>query len=269
MLLTVSVGNSRTAFAVHRSDGEGLRAAFALHTDVRRTADELRIWLVDLLARDGLSPSDIDAVCLCSVVPAVTAVVADVCRSLFGRRPLVVGPGVRTGLAVHYRPVAALGADRLVDAVAAHAAHGGPVVVLDFGTATTINAVDGGGTFRGGAIAPGIGLAAEGLAEAGARLARVELGGPPPELVGRTTESALRSGLVHGQAALVEGLLARVLDALAGDAAADVPVVATGGWLGVVAPLVPRIDHRRPGLIHDGLRAIWQRQPARRAAACA
>lgn len=270
MLLTVSVGNSRTAFAVHAPGGSGgVRAAFQLHTDPRRTADDLRLAITDLLGRGGLSGRDIAAACICSVVPAATPIAVEVCRALFGIRPLVVGRGVPTGLAVRYRPATALGADRLVDAVAAHAAFGAPVVAVDFGTATTINVVDADGAFVGGAIAPGIGLAAEALADAGARLSRVDLRGAVPPLVGRTTDAAVRSGLIHGQAALVGGLLERTLRALApdrGDGAA-VPVVATGGWSPVVAPLVPRIGHVAPGLIHDGLRRIWERQPLRRSAA--
>lgn len=269
MLLTVSVGNSRTAFAVHAPGHDGVRASFQLHTDPRRTADELRLAVGDLLARDGLARGDIDAACICSVVPAATPVAVAACRALFGVRPLVVGRGVPTGLAVRYRPATALGADRLVDAVAAQAVFGAPVVAVDFGTATTINVVDAEGAFVGGAIAPGIGLAAEALADAGARLSRVDLRGAVPPLVGRTTEAALQSGLIHGQAALVGGLLERTLRALLPDdrAGAAVPVVATGGWSPVVAPLVPRIGHVMPGLIHDGLRHVWARQPARRSAA--
>ena len=274
MLLTISIGNSHTAFAVHAAAGNGRRSDFRLRTDPRRTVDELALWVTDLLARDALSGHDIGAVCICSVVPEATATVVALCRAAFGVPPLVVRPGVRTGLKVRYRPTSALGADRFVDAVAAHAAYGAPVVVVDFGTATTINVVDRSGTFVGGAIAPGIGIAAAALAEAGARLVRVDVEAPSPPLVGRTTESAVQSGLIHGHAALVDGLLGRILAALgasatpAGDRAMargegtsdDVPIVATGGWAAVMVPHVPRITTVHSGLIHDGLRLVWERR---------
>lgn len=268
MLLTISIGNSHTAFAAQDPADAARRAAFRLRTDARRTADEIGLWVGDLLARAAVGADEIDAVCLCSVVPSATAAVVAVCERLFGVRPLVVRPGVRTGLRVRYRPESALGTDRLVDAVAAHASFGAPVIAVDFGTATTLNAVDGAGTFVGGAIAPGIGIAAEALAEAGARLALVDVQATALPLVGRTTESAVQSGVVHGHAALVEGLIARMVDALGADGNRDpVVVVATGGWAGVVAPLVPGIGHVRPGLIHDGLRLVWERNAPLGAAA--
>ena len=284
MLLTVSIGNSHTAFAVHPSRGPGRRSGFRLQTDPRRTVDELGLWVADLLARDGLAPRDIHAACICSVVPGATETVVGLCRAAFGVAPLVVRPGVRSGLPVRYRPATSLGADRFVDAVAAKAAYGSPVIVVDFGTATTINVVDAGGAFVGGAIAPGIGIAAEALAAAGARLVRVDVEGPTPPLVGRTTESAVQSGLIHGHAALVDGLLGQIVAALDPSPAAPpsdlsddapavtatpytVPIVATGGWAAVMAPHVPRIAHVHSGLIHDGLRLVWQRRAdARRAA---
>ena len=288
MLLTVSIGNSHTAFAVHPSSGTGRRSGFRLQTDPRRTVDELGLWVADLLARDGLALRDVHAACICSVVPGATETVVALCRAAFDVAPLVVRPGVRSGLPVRYRPASALGADRFVDAVAAKAAYGSPVIVVDFGTATTINVVDADGAFVGGAIAPGIGIAAEALARAGARLVRVDVEGPTPPLVGRTTESAVQSGLIHGHAALVDGLLEQIVAALDARPAAPpvdlpaempavgappfaptfaVPIVATGGWAAVMAPQVPRIAHVHPGLIHDGLRLVWQRHAdARRAA---
>lgn len=260
MLVTISIGNSHTAFAVHGGREAEHRAAFRLRTDPRRTADEIGLWVTDLLGRAQVMAGEVDAVCLCSVVPSATAAIVAVCERTFGVRPLVVRPGVRTGLPVRYRPEATLGTDRLVDAAAAHDAYGAPVIAVDFGTATTINAVDAAGVFVGGAIAPGIGIAAEALAQAGARLALVDVQATALPLVGRTTESAVQSGVVHGHAALVDGLIARMTKALGGtDSPETVPVVATGGWAGVIAPLVPRIGHVRVGLIHDGLRLVWER----------
>lgn len=293
MDLAIDIGNSQITLGL--GDDAGWRAHWRLATDSRRTTDEYSMLVRDLLEVDASDPRDVTGVALSSVVPALTPVVAAMCRRIFGRSPLVVEPGVRTGLAVRYNPPSALGTDRLVDAVAARARFGAPVVVVDFGTATTFNVVDAAGTFIGGAIAPGIGVAASALAEAGARLSRIDFRSPaaePPPLVGRSTEASMRSGILYGYAGLVEGMLARIDAELAEMAAVDgtefadrtvtaggpeamdrarasrmnpgtpIPVVATGGLAGVVAPLVPRIDAVEPNLILDGLRIILALNPA-------
>jgi len=276
--LAIDIGNSQITLGL--GDDAGWRARWRLASDPRRTADEYAALVRDLVARDGCEPASVRATVVSSVVPALTPVIGAVCRRLFDRTPLVVGPGVHTGMAVRYNPPAALGADRLVNAVAARARFGAPVVVVDFGTATTFNVVDAGGVFVGGAIAPGVGLAAAALAEAGARLHRIDLAPAsldPPPLVGRTTEQSMRSGVLYGYAGLVEGLLARI-DAELGvmaergagtnrggtiySATAPVPVIATGGMAGLVAPLVPRITAVEPDLILDGLRIILALNPA-------
>ncbi len=274
MDLAIDIGNSQITLGL--GDAAGWRARWRLATDPRRTADEYTVLVGELFALDGCAPGAVGAVALSSVVPVLTPVIVAMCRRLFGERPLVVAPGVRTGLAIRYSPPAALGTDRLVDAVAARTRFGAPVVVVDFGTATTFNVVDAAGTFVGGAIAPGVGLAAAALAEAGARLSRIDIAPPgndAPALVGRNTEASMRSGILYGYAGLVEGLLARIDTELADmgpsdgmpdnysaqgmvPGARDVPVIATGGMAGVVAPLVPRITAIEPDLILDGLRII-------------
>lgn len=264
MLLAVDVGNSHTTFGVSR--GDALVACWRLASDPARTHDEWRLLARDLLAEHDLAPSALVGAVVCCVVPALAEAVAALCHALVGRPPLVVAPGAATGLDVRYAPPADLGPDRLADAVAAVERFGAPVVVVDLGTATTFNVVDGGRRFVGGAIAAGLGTGADALVRAGARLRSIDLAGdgPPPPL-GRTTEQALRAGLVHGHAGLVAGLLRRIEAELAEGGGPRPTVVATGGWSERVAPLVPRIDHRCPSLVLDGLRILWSRA-GRRAA---
>ena len=269
MLLAIDVGNSQITLglgerAAPRPAGESDDAAWhsrwRLPTRVHRTSDELAVLIAALLELDGFEPASVDRVVMSSVVPALSPVIRATCLRLFGADLLQVGPGLRTGLALRYEPPGSLGSDRLVDAVAARARFGAPVVVVDFGTATTFNVVDGSGTFIGGAIAPGVGVAAAALAAAGARLSRIDLT-PPREpqrlpLIGRNTEQSMRAGVLYGYAGLVDGLLRRI-DASLGAAGDGRPtVVATGGLAGAVSPLVQRFDQRVPDLILDGLRLI-------------
>jgi type III pantothenate kinase len=180
-------------------------------------------------------------------------------ETLTGCEPLVVGPGVRTGINVQYDTPTTLGSDRLVDALAARERFGAPVVAVDFGTATTFNVVDQSGDFVGGAIAPGVGLAADALAEAGAQLRRVDVMSPPSSTaVGRNTDDSMRSGILLGYADLVDGLLVRIDAELGQSAGQPTPVVATGGMAPVIAPLVDRITAVDPDLTLDGLRLVAQ-----------
>jgi type III pantothenate kinase len=256
MLLAIDIGNSQITFGL--GELEGWRAVWRLPTAAHRTTDEYAVLVGVLLELDGVEASAVDRVSLSSVVPALTPVIEAMCQRLFHLDPLVVGPGIRTGILVRYEPPGSLGSDRLVDAVAARTRYGAPVVVVDFGTATTFNVVDEAGDFVGGAIAPGVGVAAAALAAAGARLSRIDL--TPPRaagrlpLVGRNTEQSMRAGILYGYAGLVAGMLERIELAL--DPGRPSTVVATGGMAGVVAPLVPRIDHLVPDLILDGLRLL-------------
>jgi len=252
MLIALDVGN--TTITAGLADDLGWRARWRLTTDAGRTADEYGALFAELLDQAGIDPAEVDGAVLSSVVPALTPIVVTLCGALFGQRALVVGPGVRTGMEVRYDPPGALGADRLVDALAARERFGAPVVVVDFGTATTFNVVDASGAFVGGAIAPGVQLAADALAESGARLPRIDLA-PVADLpvVGRTTESGMRAGTLYGYAGLVEGLLGRIEAELG---APPATVVATGGMAGLMAPLVPRIGSVVPDLTLDGLRHV-------------
>lgn len=259
-MLAVDVGNSEVVVGL--GDDARWLARWRLSTDARRAADEYVVQLAALFALAGQCPAQVGAVVLSSVVPPVTPVLVAVCERLFRRSPLVVGPGVRTGMAIRYEPPAALGTDRLVDAVAARARFGAPVVAVDFGTATTFNVVGPDGTFLGGAIAPGIGVASEAMARAGARLPRIDLAAvPPPPVIGRSSEESMRSGVVYGFAGLVSGLLRRIDDELAAlGVSGCAPVVATGGRSRMIAPLVSRIGSVLPDLTLDGLRLILELQ---------
>jgi type III pantothenate kinase len=265
LLLAIDVGNTQVVVGLGppRPEG-GWRARWRLETSTRRTADEYGALLGVLLEHDCGTPSQVHGVVLSSVVPALTGVLGSAVERLVGVPPLVIGPGVASGMEVRYSPPASLGSDRLADAVAARARYGAPVVAVDFGTATTLNVVSADGAFAGGCIAPGIGLAADALAAAGARLHRVDLFAPePPPLVGRSTEQSLRSGALYGYAGLVAGLLRRIEDEIDRP---GVPIVATGGLAAVIAPLVERIDHVDTDLTLDGLRHIYHHNQAGRGA---
>ncbi len=255
MLLAISVGNSTTAVGLWQ--GQRWLARWQLATTDRRPADEYGVLLDGLFDLARQEPGAVSGVAIASVVPALTPTFVDLSRRMFGTTPLVVGPGVRTGMAVRYDPPAALGVDRLLGAIAARQAWGAPVVVVDFGTATTFNVVTSDGGFAGGAIAPGVQTAAEALVAAGARLRAVDLGSASDLLlVGRSTEQSLRSGVLHGFAGLVSGLLARIAQQLSERGEPPAPVVATGGMAGAMVPLLP-VCRLAPGLVLDGLRLVY------------
>ncbi len=279
MLLTVDIGNSQVSIVLF--DGERRVDGWRLPTDARRTADEYGVLVRGLLDAAGHDSAEIDGAVISSVVPRLTNVFDVVARRISGSPPLVVRPGTTTGLPVRYEPPSSLGPDRVADAVGAVARFGAPVIVVDLGTATTFNVVNAAGTFVGGAIAPGVAVMAEALVRSGARLHEVDLvSGPGDRLLGRGTEEAIRLGVLHGHAGLVQGMVGRMereLQALhrgsnssPASAQSAVPVVATGGWSRVIAPLVPRIDHVVPDLLVEGLRKIYELDrdpdPKRRAA---
>jgi type III pantothenate kinase len=248
--LAVDIGNTEIAMGLH--DGTAWISRWRIQTDSRRTADEYRILVAALLPTDAADW--MRAVTLSSVVPELTGVLQSVSQALFAQTPLIVNVGVRTGMEVRYDPPRALGSDRLANAVAARALFGSPVIAVDFGTATTFSVVDEAGAFAGGAIAPGVGVAAAALAESGARLRRIDLTAAPMSVVGRTTESSMRSGILYGYAGLVDGLLTR----MEAELSARPAVVATGGHAAALAPLVTRFDAVEPDLTLDGLRRIGE-----------
>lgn len=252
MLLAVDVGNTHTAYGLF--EGARLRSSWRLATRIDATGDELGVALRALFEEGGIARSDVDAMIVSSVVPDLNAVLAHTARRFFELDPLFVGPGVKTGLPILYDNPHEVGADRIVNAVAAKAAYGAPVIVLDFGTATTFDVVGPGGEYLGGVIAPGLGVSAEALFARAARLHRIDLR-RPPQVIGRTTEQSLQSGLFHGYAALVRGLVRSIRAELGHEA----PVVATGGLAPVFEPELDELDAVDVGLTLEGLRLIWER----------
>jgi len=252
LLLTIDLGNTNTVLGVF--EGTELRAHWRLATRREQTADEYGILVRNLLASSGLAPAGIEGVALASVVPPLTPVLVALSKQYLSLEPLVVEPGVRTGMPILYEPPGDVGADRIVNGVAAFAAFGGPVIVVDFGTATTLDVVTRKGEYLGGVICPGVGISADALFQRAARLPRVDVR-HPGKVIGRSTVGSIQSGMYFGYAAMVEGLIVR-LRAELGEPAR---VVATGGLAETLAGEIPSIEAVDPVLTLTGLRLIWER----------
>jgi type III pantothenate kinase len=251
MLLAIDIGNTNITLGIFQ--GDQLRATWRLAPDVNRLADEYGVLMVNLLSHEGLSKEDLDAAVMCSVVPDLEPVFEQVCRRYFDVTPLVVGTGVRTGLRILYDSPRDVGADRVADAVAAIHLYGTPLILVDLGTGAVFNAISKEGDYVGGAIAPGLGIAAEALFRRAARLYRVELA-RPKSAIGRNTVAAVQSGLIFGYVGLVEGMVARFKAELGGEA----KVVATGGYAELLAPETNVIDVIDLNLTLTGLRLIFE-----------
>lgn len=252
MLLAVDVGNTQTVLGL-LSD-EKLVGHWRISTNASLTADELRVKVSGLLALDGLSWGDVNHVILASVVPRLTAAWEDLVRVACACDVMVVGPGLKTGMLIRYDNPHEVGADRIANGVAAFARFGGPVVVVDFGTATTIDVVDASGAYLGGAIAPGVETSAEALFTKAARLSKVDLE-PPSAVIGTNTRMSVQAGLLLGEASMVDGLVRRTWIELG----AETPVVATGGLAEQMALLCDTITDVDMDLTLDGLRLIFER----------
>ncbi len=247
-LLVVDIGNTNIVAGLYQ--GETLRRSWRLSSRRDMTSDELAVLFKGLLdddaerVRDGV---------VASVVPPLTAQVVAAVRALVGVDPLEVVPGIRTGLRIRTDNPQEVGADRILNAVAAHARHGGPCVVVDFGTATTLDVVTSEGDYLGGIITPGPRLGADALSARAARLPRVDLS-LPPRVIGRNSVDSIRSGVLYGHAAMVDGLILRVEEELA----MGVKVVVTGGTAPTIAPLMKRVDASDPDLTLEGLRLLHE-----------
>ncbi len=249
MLLALDIGNTNITLGVF--EGTELKATGRVATETRRMADEYGLMLDQLLPLRGLSTSEIDSVALCSVVPPLTPAFVEMCESFLGHTPLVVGAGTKTGIRIRYDPPRDVGSDRIVDAAAAFSLYGGPAIVVDFGTAMVFDAISADGDYLGGALAPGISVAADALFHSTSQLRRVELDAPSAA-VGKNTVHAIQSGLVLGYTEMVKGMVARFDEELGGGAT----VIATGGLARVVEKEAGIFDVVDPDLTLTGLRII-------------
>jgi type III pantothenate kinase len=254
MLLAIDSGNTNVVCAVYA--GDDLRGSWRAATNPNRTADEYAVWLVQLMALAGLAPSDIDATIIGSVVPEATSNLVRLCQRYFASEPLIVGrPDCSAGIGIDLdMPEEDVGADRIANAVAAQDRYRPPLIVIDFGTATTFDVVDRGGNYAGGVIAPGINLSLRALDRAAAQLPRIGIR-RPPSVVGRSTVPAMQSGVFWGYVGLVEGIVERIR-AERGEA---MEVIATGGLAPVIAGATAMIGHVDPDLTLWGLRLIYRR----------
>ncbi|MBK9519736.1 MAG: type III pantothenate kinase [Anaeromyxobacter sp.] len=252
MLLAIDVGNTNTVLGVFA--GASLRQHWRIETSHTRTGDEYGILVRQLFASVGLDHAAVTAVAVSSVVPPLALTLHQMCARYFGLQPLFVGPGVKTGMPILYENPREVGADRVVNAVAAFERWKGPLIVVDFGTATTFDAITPKGEYLGGAICPGVTISMEALFRAASKLPRVEFA-RPPLVVGRNTVHSMQSGLVFGYVGLVDGLCARMAEELG----TSPKVVATGGLAGLVAGLSRAISEVDEHLTLDGLRLIHER----------
>jgi len=250
MLLAIDIGNTDTTLGVF--EGEELRATWHMATSIHRRGDEYGALLLNLLHQQGLDTSDIKEIALCSVVPPLISTFDELFQRYFHISPLVVGAGVKTGVRIRMDNPREVGADRIVNAAAAHYLYGGPVIVTDMGTATTFDTVSKEGDYLGGAIAPGIITAAEALFTQAAMLPRVELT-RPKRAIGTNTIAAMQSGIFFGYVGLIEGIVARIQQELGEKA----KVVATGGVAELIAKETAVIDVVNPDLTLIGLRLIY------------
>ena len=245
MLLAIDVGNTQTVLGLY--DGELLGEHWRLATDPRRTGDELGVVLSAFVGVD-----EVDGICLSCTVPMLVRAYEEVAERWAHAPLLVVGPGVRTGIPVRYDDPREVGPDRIVNAVAASARYGPPCIVVDFGPSTNFDAVSAAGEYVGGVLAPGVEISMDALFERAARLFKVDYVAPPT-VIGKTTATALQSGLVYGFAGQVDSIVERMREELGGTAS----VVATGGLAELIAPHARTVERVDPFLTLDGLRLVW------------
>lgn len=258
MILTLDIGNTNIKTALF--DGNEMVNYWRLSTSITNTSDEYGITIMNLFQHAGRNPKDVEGIVMSSVVPTVNFTIEHMCQNYFGITPMVIGPGVKTGINIRYENPRELGSDRIANAVAAYDEYGGdkPVIFIDFGTATTFGVVEreknGTGAFLGGAIFPGIKLASEALTSGTAKLPRFALA-KPDHVIGRTTLTNLQSGMFHGYVGMVSNLVKRMKQELGGDAL----VVATGGMAVLLAEETKVIDKLDGLLTLKGLRLIYER----------
>jgi type III pantothenate kinase len=256
MLLAIDVGNTNIVLGVF--DGARLIDSWRLATLRERTSDEIGLWVAQLFEHRAMDANSVTGIVMGSVVPPLTGTFMTMAQRYFGLTPLNVDSSVDTGMPILYKHPAEVGADRVLNGVAAYEMYGrgrlAPLVVVDFGTATTFDAISAKGEYLGGIICPGMQISADALFQRAARLPRVDIR-KPCEVIGKTTIGAIESGLYYGYVGLVDGLVRRMRDELGKNAIC----IATGGLAGIIAPEVALIEHVDPDLTLQGLRMVWER----------
>ncbi len=252
VIFVLDVGNTNTVLGVY--EGEVLKHHWRIETNRNKTEDEYGMMIKSLFQHDGLEFGQIEGVIISSVVPPIMAALERMCEKYFHVKPLVVGPGVKTGLNIKYENPREVGADRIVNAVAGIHEYGTPLIIVDFGTATTYCYIDESSHYMGGLIAPGIGISTEALYTRASKLPRIEIT-RPETVVGKNTVSAMQAGILYGYVGQVEGIVSRIKK----EANADPTVIATGGLAGLIAKECSMIDVVDPDLTLKGLLLIYKR----------
>ena len=252
MFLVVDVGNTNIVLGIYR--GKELLHHFRISTNRQATVDEYGVLIHNLFDMVGIRGSEMEGVIISSVVPPLMHVLEELCEKYLHHKPLVVGPGIKTGLNLRYENPREVGADRIVNAEAAIEKYGGPLVVVDFGTATTFDCIDAAGNYLGGAIVPGIGISTEALYQRASKLPRIELE-KPKKVIGRNTVHAMQAGIIFGYAGQVDGIVERI----AREMGAKPKVIATGGLAELIASETRTIEEVNSQLTLEGLRIIYER----------
>ncbi len=253
MLLVINVGNTNIIMGAY--DGNRLLNSWRLATNKDKTSDEFGVFFTTVLAKDHLDIEDFEAVIIASVVPPVMYSLEHSIRKYFLKEPIIIGPGIKTGINIKYENPRELGADRIVNAVAAYDIYGGPLIVIDFGTATTFNAISSRGEFLGGVICPGIRIAAEALYQRTAKLPRIDLV-KTESVMGRNTAVSMQSGVYNGYIGQVNHIVAKMKNEMRED---NIKVIATGGLARFIADDVFSIDELNSNLTLEGLRIIYEK----------
>ena len=256
MLLTIDVGNTQTVIGLYRDGDQRHELAdhWRLATNAARTSDELALLIGEFHSSGGYDwKTDIGVVAISSGVPMVTFELRRMCERYLKIEPVVLGTGVKTGMAVLYDNPKEVGADRIANAVGAFDLYGGPTIVVDFGTATTFDVISESGEYLGGAIIPGIEISMDALFGRAAALRRVELV-EPRSVIGKTTVESIQSGVIYGYSAMIDGMCDRIEEVVG-----DATVIATGGLADLISPVAESIEHIEPWLTLHGLRLIWEK----------